>query len=251
MGDQLYRFADGQTRTRVLSHGALVVLGAFLVGIALAMLGFVVFEALGYDPEALPPAPNAIVTALQFIGFLAVGYWYLVGPGDRDLLYLRRPTLADLGWVVIGLVGLTVAYLALNQLLAALGIQVASNQAVDAGREQPRLLLYFVFTSLLFVAPGEELIFRGLLQGLIRRAYGVIPAIVLSALVFGAVHYVALGGTGSRGAYLAIAALLGLLLGAVYERTENLIVPVLIHGCWNAGQFLLVYASETGWLTGI
>lgn len=248
MADQAYRFADARTRTRMFTHGALLVLGAFIAGLVLSWLGLAVFQAQGYDPTALPPAPTAVVTALQFVGFLAVGYWYVVATGSRDLLHRRSTTARDLGWIVAGLLGLTLTFVGLNQVLGALGVDVASNQAVQQGREQPRLLLYFVVTSLLFVAPGEELIFRGLVQGLVRRAYGVVPAVVLTAVVFGLVHYVALGGTGSRLAYLAIAALLGLVLGAVYEYTENLVVPVAVHGCWNAGQFLLVYAVEMGWL---
>jgi len=248
MGDQLYRVADAQTRFRTLTHGAGIVAGAFLVGIVLTFVGVGVFQSLGVSIDPLPPEANAVATALQFVGFLAVGWWYLRRTGTRDLLYLGRPALSDLGWVAIGLVGLATLFVGVTEVLAALGVEVASNSAVATGREQPRLLLYYVAVSLLFVAPGEELIFRGLVQGLVRRAYGVVPAVVLTALVFGVVHWIALMGAGSRVAYLAIAALLGLVLGVVYEWSENLVVPVLVHGCWNAGQFLLVYAAEMGYL---
>lgn len=247
MVDPLYRFADAETRTRTLVHGAGVVLAAFVVGIGLAAIGAVAFRAAGVSADPAPPEANAVVTALQFVGFLAVGYWYVARIADSDLLYLRRPTVRDVGWVILGLFALSVTILSLDVLLARLDVEVATNAAIEAGREQPRLLLYFVVVTLFLVAPGEELIFRGLLQGLIRRAYGVVPAIVLTAAVFGLVHYVALGGTGSRLVYVVIAALLGLVLGTVYEYTENLVVPVVIHGCWNAGQFLLVYADEVGW----
>jgi len=248
MGDQLFRVADATTRLRTLTHGTGIVAGAFLVGVLLTVLAVALFQVVGVSIDPLPPEVNAVATALQFVGFLAVGAWYLRRTGNRDLLSYGRPSISDLGWVVVGLVGLVALFVAVNEVLARLGVEVASNAAVSQGREQPRLLLYFVVVSLLFVAPGEELIFRGLVQGLVRRAYGVVPAVVLTALVFGLVHWIALMGTGSRVAYLAIAAALGLVLGVVYEWSENLVVPILVHGCWNAGQFLLVYGAEMGYL---
>lgn len=91
--------------------------------------------------------------------------------------------------------------------------------------------------SLLLVAPGEELIFRGVVQGLFRRAYGPVPAILITSALFGVAHYLALSGSGKL-VYVAVAAILGLVLGTVYELSDNLVVPTLAHGVWNSYLFL-------------
>lgn len=244
MGDQSFRFADAETRTTALTHGVGLVIAAFVAGLGLASVGIVAVRSGGVALEPAPAEVNAVLTALQFVGFVLVGYWYLDRVADGALVYHRRPSLGDLGWIVGGLVGLFVLNVALSEVLAALDVEVATNEAIRAGREQPRLLLYLAVVSLVLTAPGEELIFRGLVQGLFRRAYGVVPAVLVTSLGFGLVHYVALAGAGSRPAYVAIAALLGLVLGALYERTETLVVPVVVHGAWNAVQFLRVYAIE-------
>lgn len=238
---------------RATVHGGLVILGAFLVAALFVRATVEILGSFGIAVAERPPAVTAVLTASQFVGFLVVGYWYTVRVGDRELLHLGRPTLRHAGWVVVGLVGLYVSFFALSSLLGALDIQPATNRVIAENRDQPLALLYLAAVSILFVAPGEELLFRGVLQGLFRRALGVVPAVAVASLAFGLVHVVALVGVPETaptmaeiGAYVAIAGLLGAVLGALYERTETLVVPVAVHGLWNAYQFVAVYATETG-----
>lgn len=239
--------------TTAITHSGGLVVAAFLAGILLSAVGVVYVRAAGIPVESPPPGVNAGLTALQFVGFLAVGYLYLDRVADRDLVFLRWPTLRDAGWVVAGLVGLYAFNLLLSVVLANIGVDPASNQIVSQNRDTPVAMLYLAVVSILFVAPGEELLFRGLVQGLLRRAFGVAPALVAASAVFGVAHVGALiGGPGADptlveiAAYLAIAGGLGLILGAIYERTKSLVVPIVIHGLWNAYQFLLIYGLETG-----
>jgi membrane protease YdiL (CAAX protease family) len=139
-----------------------------------------------------------------------------------------------------------VALNVLAEVLSQLGIQSAANNAITQGQQQPEYLLYLIPVALLFNAPAEEFLFRGVVQGLFRKAYGPLPAVVMASALFGVVHYFALGGQGSKWAYVAIAAVLGLLLGLLYEKTENLAVPIAVHGIYNALQFYLAYLAATG-----
>ncbi|MHB9287849.1 lysostaphin resistance A-like protein [Halobacteriales archaeon Cl-PHB] len=246
MDDPLYAVADTETRVRTLAHVLGLVVGAFLAALAFSTLGFAVLGGLGLRTSPMSAEVSAVVSALQFLGFLAVGLWYVEWADARDILHLGRPSLRDAFWILVGLGGLFVLFELLALILTALGVAPATNTAIESGREQPRLLLYFVVVTIVFTAPAEEFLFRGVVQGLFRRAYGVVPGLLIASGVFGVVHYLALTGGGSKVAYLAIAAVLGLVLGAVYEYTESLAVPVAIHGLYNAYQFLLVYAVETG-----
>ena len=50
---------------------------------------------------------------------------------------------------------------------------------------------------------------------------------------------------------LAVVFALSLALGWVYYRTENLVVPILVHGAFNAIQFAGLYVRMTGGLSGL
>lgn len=45
---------------------------------------------------------------------------------------------------------------------------------------------------------------------------------------------------------LSVVLLLGGVLGLVYEKSENLVVPAAIHGLFNTVQFAVAYATVTG-----
>ncbi len=69
---------------------------------------------------------------------------------------------------------------------------------------------------------GEEVLFRGVLQTVIGT-----QGLWLSSVLFGALH--ALTYT-----YAIFATLLGLYLGWIFERTGNLLAPVLVHAIYDA-----------------
>lgn len=253
MHDERFRVGDTEDVLRAVGHVPLLVVAAFLVAGLFQSLGFALLVPAGTALESVSPAGNAALTALQFVGFLVVCLVYLDYRDDRSLVALRRPRLSDAAWIVAGLVGLYVLNDAVGIALSNFGVEPAANQAIESGREQPPLLLYLAVVSVCFVAPAEELLFRGLVQGLLRRAAGVVPAVVVTSLVFGLVHSFALVSAGGGApalsgiaAYVAVAAALGLVLGTLYEYTETLVVPVAIHGLWNALLFLQVYAAESG-----
>jgi membrane protease YdiL (CAAX protease family) len=241
---------ETSVRLQSVSHSLGLVIAAFVVGIALSLGGIITLGSLGFpmvQGDSLTAEGLAIGSALQFVGFILVGVGYLYWRNDADDLFdVGLPSLRDLGWGLLGLVSLFVAVAVLGVILSRFGIQPAQNQAISQGRDQPVLLLYLLVVTVLLTAPAEELIFRGLVQGLFRRAYGQIGGVVIASALFGVAHWLALGGTGSKSVYVFIAAALGLVLGSVYEKTKNLAVPILIHGVYNALIFYANYLIATG-----
>jgi hypothetical protein len=228
-----------------VGRALLVVLLAFAgASLVVALAGAPLVRALGLSTDGV--AGRVVLSALQFVGFgLGVGA-YLRFSADWDLVRLRSPGLRDLAGVLLGLLAILLAAIFVNQVLSLLGVQVAQNQVIAAGQRDPTYFLYMIPVSLLFVGPFEELVFRGGVQGLLRRTYGPAAAIVLATSLFGAMHVLALGGEGSVLAYVAIAAVLGLVLGVAYELTDNLLVPAVVHGGYNAVLFAVQYAGATG-----
>lgn len=221
-------------------HAAGIIVAAYVLGIVLASLGYLGINVLtGLTDETAPVLFNLWLTVLQFVGFILAAVWYVANV-DRDILHVERPNLGTVGWIVGGFVLLMVVNVVMSVFISLLGTEAAQNQVIETGRETPVFLLYMIPIALLLVGPGEELLFRGVVQGKLREAFGVWPGIVLASVVFGLVHWLALVGTGSgRLVYVAVAAALGLALGTVYEYSKNILVPIVIHGCWNAMLFAI------------
>jgi hypothetical protein len=237
---------DWVGRVGSLGRALVVVLVVFLTAAVVASLGLDAALAAGLvAPESL--GALVVVHVLQFVGFGIGVAGYLAVSDDWDLLAVRVPSLRDLGWVAGGVVGILLAAALVGQVLSVFEVDVAQNQVIATGQQNPEYFLYMIPVSLLLVGPFEELVFRGGVQGLLRRTWGGWPAVVIASGLFGLVHWIALvGGGGGRVAYVVVAATLGLILGGLYERTRNLLVPALVHGIYNSVLFGFQYAAAVG-----
>lgn len=186
-------------------------------------------------------------TVFQFAGFIAPVLLFIAAAGDRSLAPMRTPTRREMGLAIGGLVLLYLLQYGLLAALGAVGIAPVQNRAIDPSNHQPVYFLWMMLLSVLVVGPAEELLFRGAIQGLLKRAWDAQVAIVGASALFGLLHYsVGSGSVSGALAYVLIAFLLGLVLGGLYEWTENLVVPALAHGGFNAVAFATQYLSVTG-----
>ena len=239
----------GNPRTHIRAVG-----GAFLV-VALVVLLATIAVSLGtalIDAAGIPQDGAlglALRSAFQFVGFGVAGVGYLAVTDRTDLVPVRWPTRSDLKWLGGGLAGLVGLYVVVTALFGALGISGAESAIVEQGADQPIYFLYLVPVTILLVGPTEELIFRGILQGLFREPYGSAVAVVAASAVFAAVHISSYSGDGLF-ATLSVVLLLGGVLGVLYEKSGNLVVPAAVHGLFNTIQFAAAYATATGLVGG-
>jgi membrane protease YdiL (CAAX protease family) len=96
-------------------------------------------------------------------------------------------------------------------------------------------LLLLVVVVALLPAIGEELVFRGVLQQKLIRVIGVTGGIVLSSIIFSAIHLQIMG--------FLPKLLIGLALGFVFHRTQHLYFPMLMHFVNNALPLLGLYMA--------
>jgi membrane protease YdiL (CAAX protease family) len=245
---QFVSAASTDQRVQNVTHALLLVAGAFLAAGVVQGFGLSVLDSLGLTEDSAPVVRQLVPMALHFGTFIAVAGGYLAWRDDAGLVPFGWPSGRDVRWTLLGFAALVALLVGLDVVLSWLGLQPADNVSVQIGRENPQLFLYFVPLVIFLNAPAEELLFRGVVQGLFRRSYGTVPGVLGAALVFGLVHYVALVGTGSRLAYVLIAFVSGLVLGALQEYTENLAVPIAVHALWNVIIYLNLYAGATGLL---
>jgi membrane protease YdiL (CAAX protease family) len=97
----------------------------------------------------------------------------------------------------------------------------------------PQYAAAFLFVNLMETCFAEELFFRGALQRELMLYLAPVPAIVITAILFGLVHI------HSGWEFFILATLSGLLHGFIYRRTGMLSLSVLSHFLVNCAWIML------------
>ncbi|MBF6309108.1 CPBP family intramembrane metalloprotease, partial [Nocardia farcinica] len=104
---------------------------------------------------------------------------------------LRWPTAADLNWMIGGSALALAALIAGWLVVSLVGLDVGEHQIQNIGVDAPEIFLLLIPLSLLLIGPCEELLFRGVVQGRLRQAFGAGAAIGLAAVTFASLHLLA------------------------------------------------------------
>ncbi|NIS30164.1 MAG: CPBP family intramembrane metalloprotease, partial [Actinobacteria bacterium] len=163
---------------------------------------------------------------------------------------LRRPTPIDAAYVVGGVVVLLGLNLGIGWAFQQLGLSAARHTIFDIAQDDPELLLVLIPLSFLLIGPGEELLYRNVVQKSLYDAFSRPAAVVVASVVFAAAHVPAYSSAGATPLgvlnTLTVVFALSVVLGAAFERTRNVLVPALIHGGFNAIAFAATYAQLAG-----
>ncbi|MFD1569416.1 CPBP family intramembrane glutamic endopeptidase [Halorubrum laminariae] len=173
-------------------------------------------------------------TAVSFAGFLPGVVGYLVITDQRTLVSVSRPSVREIGLVAGAAVLLYALQIGLLFGLREFGLRTGQNPATVAAGDPVAYYAAMILVSILLVGPAEELLLRGVVQGGLRRSFHAAPAILIAAVMFGALHGSVEGTIVEQVAYMGVTVVLGAILGVLYERTENVLVPGLAHGLYNA-----------------
>ncbi|MFD1647267.1 CPBP family intramembrane glutamic endopeptidase [Haloarchaeobius litoreus] len=230
-------------RFLLLGFGSLALL--FVIQIALYL---VTVSVLGPVPDG--GLEVQLITFLSLgLGTLIVAAAYLENSGrDWSFVDVELPSLRDVAWTIGGFVILILGFLAVISLFDLLGLSPAEHSSTDSIiSATPEVILLVLVAQLLVVGPGEELLYRNVIQ---KSLYDVVTrpvAVVLASVIFSLVHIPAYsaGGASLGGVATTLAAIfvLSLVLGGVYARTENVVVPAVIHGSYNVLSFYSTYAT--------
>lgn len=176
----------------------------------------------------MPKAPNKKTSPLAALGFqgliaaVAVIALWLTGvevyASELPLVYV----------VLLGGIGGGLTYAVLCAIAAW---QLADSPLL---RDQMRFLYQFatsyswpVLVTLSVLAGfGEELLFRGVIQGWLAERFGAVFAIAVASILFGLVHFLSF-------LYFVIATLLGVVLGLAYVWSESLLLIMVWHGVYD------------------
>ncbi len=234
--------------------------GLLLGGILLIIVVSVLRGGFGWEPSDASVLVLSLVF-VQGVGCAGVALSYvrlrsrisgfvsnLLGTVSRSGFGIgaRIPSLTELGIALGGYVLAIVGAIVGNFIVSAfVDAETGTNQAAEVGMQNPEVLLLLIPASFLLIGPGEEMLFRGIVQGRLREVLSAVPAILITAAFFAAIHFFALTGGSVTGnlAALGVLTLPSLVFGAAYEYTDNIAVPSLIHGAYNATLFSLLYVA--------
>lgn len=217
----------------LLGMAGFLFLGVFLLGGVLTLTGSQVDDLL--EP-----------TIAQSLGLAALEAVALVG--GVYLLGMRRKKIS---WGQLGFRSLTRRWLLAILVISAIAIPLSGLVAVlilqllGLPMENPQIeflapegftwsgLIGMILLGGLAVPFAEELFFRGVLYNFLRERWGVWFSVLVSSLIFGVVHgHIAVAGT---------AFLLGIILGLVYEYSQSMWAPVIVHAINNTAKIILLY----------
>jgi membrane protease YdiL (CAAX protease family) len=198
----------------------------------------ILFEDAGWDSVNVTAAKFAIIGATSFI----CTYFFIKWQGIQleSLAIRSKPTKIAVYIILGGFLGmlalLTTAVIELGG--DAIGAEVAKERAEEYLSSELLLLVTF---QLLFVGPGEELIFRGYLQGEAEKAFNPFKAMLFSACAFGLIHVLFFVSINPESVVIIFVSSTIAGLGFAYARrvSNNLAFPIALHGFWNALSFIL------------
>jgi membrane protease YdiL (CAAX protease family) len=234
-------------------------IGLFLLVVA----GYLVATRFVGDALAVGPTNPATGTSLvesgvRLVALLGIGWMFLRSEGV---------SLGDIGLsldrVGPAVVAVSAFYAALN--LAGFGLATVTVGGSAIGYQwsvAPTVAVVAFLSQLVLAGVTEELLFRGYLQS---KVIAVLPtelrfesvigvAAAASLFVLAHVPRVLTDGVPAVGALAAYGVLLlasGMAFGLVYEYTQNLTIPILLHGAGNMpGTMGIVFFDSTAFQGG-
>jgi len=191
------------------------------------MVGNPLFKAGGHLLEVLE------VTAICGAGLAIYGVavWLAEGRWPQELSLRQAPAELAIGLVIgAAMLSLAVAGLYLLGVYDISGPRAASPWGTIAMAIESGVM--------------EELIMRAIILRLLMRAFGIWPALVLQAALFGALHLANPNASPVAAAAIAIEA--GLMLAGFYLLTGRLWMSIGVHAAWNFTQGWIWGASVSG-----
>lgn len=143
------------------------------------------------------------------------------------------------GWWLFSIFGGGALFISMIVLVAFLSmiwpseVQPQAITDIILGANTPWERLVPLLVTGVFAPIGEELLFRGYIFNGFRRHLGTIPSVLLSAMIFGAMHFdlvraipLMLGGIG---------------LNLIYIKTHSIYSAMIAHGVWNIAMTMTIY----------
>ena len=231
------------------SPGPVLGLGAAVSAVVVMLVSLVAAQVVVVLLEPLDPPLAVLVGLLVVVGYGPPALWSIrlarraAGPAGGAAAVLGWGwRWSDLGWGTLVWLGAVVVQVVVAVALESAGVPMSSNtEGLDASTPTG----YLVATALAAVIAAplvEELVFRGVLQRALVGRLGVVTAIAVQAVVFGAVHADPTFGSGNIGLVLVLT-MVGAAFGVGVHLTGRLGTGIVAHAIFNAVVLAIVLSG--------
>lgn len=199
------------------------------------------------------------VTVANFVlsqgAFLVVAIPFLALVTGWSLVSARVPDRSDLLVLVVGLAVAVAVEVARQVAIQLTSLSQAGTVSLEEGLATWAIAVALVVVVV--VAPVvEELFFRGIVQGWIADASSARAGIAVATLLFVPIHGMQIAlfspDVVSAVSVVLVLVVVSVVLGVAYARTGNIVVPMLLHGAYNASSAVVPTAVQellaVGWL---
>jgi membrane protease YdiL (CAAX protease family) len=207
------------------------------VFVILLLVGGLVFI---YPRLKTDQGPLLLPTQFVLYAFVYLSFRIVFG------LKYGKPVFASLGWCRsrFNLAAAAVGGVLLAFLVSALAYLVHTPQVpspVESLMGSPVLLGLFGIMAITVAPLFEELFFRGFIQPLLSRTFGVVAGILITAVIFGALHAPEYS---LAWQYAVAVSLVGVVLGWVRSASNSIIPSTVMHGSYNAVFIIALAVSK-------
>lgn len=212
---------------------AIQMIVSMLVGVLVVLLGL---PESALESNAFTAAFYLLIATVNFALLIWFVRWQRAVPAD--LGFGEKPRLSMVGWAVLGLI----AYILLTVLMSGLvsilfpEIDLAQEQVTGFGGTEASFDYLLIFLSLVIIPPlTEEIVFRGIVFGGLRKSLPFWLAAFVSSALFAIAHFqlnVALD-TFS----------LAIVSCYLYERTRSLWPSIALHAIKNGIAFAVLFVG--------
>lgn len=185
---------------------------------------------------------SLIITIITDLAIVALIIGLVRNRGGHPEMLGFRPLPSGLLYLpAIGFLGAFAVLFIYTGIVEALGLpNLAPQNNAPPGAFDTPVSTFLFGTVAIVVAPfAEEVIFRGFLLGGLLRWFPAWAAVLLSGILFGAVH----AQPGAVAIVIPIA-LIGILLGVIYRVATSLFASIGTHFLFNTVAFLAMFVAE-------
>lgn len=232
----------GEKIARIIKGATFALLYILIYNAMQFLAGFEIL-ALGSDAVNAEGVAAIVSAAASFVIFMVI--LYLRGIDRRKVFRISRPKFFEIVFAATLAVGfriLTSAYMIWAENVDILKKSMENAEAAFDYDTMTGAAMFALILAILASAPiFEEILFRGMVLGELRRVMPAPLAILIQGILFGIAHLVLIQGI--------FAAVFGVILGYIYYRTKKLSVTMIAHFVFNLSSVFEINGSGgLGWV---
>ena len=198
---------------------------------------YLAFELLKIDRKIYKGTFNLCSTLAVLIVMLVIARLLSIKKEPLIKMNKLKPDqVACLVIIGLGMLGVVTTYIIVADKIATF-IESMKNamedyrESVDRFSDTPQVVvpvwdsIIYVITLCFIVPVTEEVTFRGVIFGQLRRGFGPWVSVFLSAVLFGIMHGISV--------HIGYAIACGLIIAACYHITDSLVAPIILHAVFN------------------